>query len=207
MTSGPGPTPGSEPRLLADREEPWPVVGSRDLHRDDWLVALREDVVHPPGHPEDQHHRLVLEHPGAVVVLAVDEHERVCCLRQYRHAGGGPMIELPAGLKDAAGEEPVATAARELREEAELQAGSWKELLVLSPSAGITTEVQHVFLARDLAHATRGDFEPHGEEAHMEVFWVPVHELLEAILDLRVRESPLVAAVLAYVHLKHSGRL
>ena len=82
---------------LADEHLSWPVVGTRDLHRDDWVVALREDVVQRPGHPEETFGRLVVEHPGAVVVLALDEEERVCCLRQYRHAAGGVFIELPAG--------------------------------------------------------------------------------------------------------------
>ena len=85
---------------LADRPMSWPVVSSRDLHRDDWVVALREDVITRPGHRE-QFSRISLEHPGAVVVLAVDDDERVMCLRQYRHTSGYEFVELPAGLKDA----------------------------------------------------------------------------------------------------------
>src|ERR687894_132723 len=112
---------GEEP--LADRPARWPVVSSRDLHRDAWVVALREDVLSRPGHPEDEFTRISLEHPGAVVVLAVDEEERVVCLRQYRHTSGHEFIELPAGLRDAGDEPPVETAKRELQEEAELAAG------------------------------------------------------------------------------------
>ena len=74
----------------------WPVVSSRDLHRDSWVVALREDVITRPGHDE-QFSRISLEHPGAVVVLAADDDERVMCLRQYRHTSGYEFVELPAG--------------------------------------------------------------------------------------------------------------
>ncbi len=191
---------------LADKPLTWPVLRSRDIHRDAWVVGLREDVVQRPGHPETMH-RLVLEHPGAVVVLAVDDQRRVCCLRQYRHAGGGDFIELPAGLLDKDGEDPQVTAARELREEAQLQAEEWRHLLTLNPSAGITTELQHIYLARGLSHADRGDFELRGEEAEMEQFWAPVDELLEAVLAGQVREGPLAAAVLAFDALERRGRL
>lgn len=200
-----------EARELADElaDEPlgWPVLGSRDLHRDSWVVALREDTVQRPGHPDETFGRLVVEHPGAVVVLALDESERVCCLRQYRHAGQAVFIELPAGLRDQDGEDPQVTAARELQEEAELHAQHWRHLATLYPSAGITDELHHLYLATGLSHSGRGDFVPHAEEAEMEQVWVPVDDLIEAVLDGRVREAPLAAAVLTYDALRQRGRL
>ncbi|WP_445259300.1 NUDIX domain-containing protein [Nocardioides aurantiacus] len=192
---------------LEDDRVSWPVVATRDLHRDDWVVALREDRVARPGHPDEVMRRLVLEHPGAAVVLAVDDQERVCCLRQYRHAAGGTLTELPAGLLDVAGEDPRLTAERELREEVQLQATTWRHLLTLNPSAGITTEVQHVYLATGLAFADRGDFALHGEEAEMRTVWVPMDDLVEAVLDQRITEAPMAAAVLAYDALRRRGRL
>jgi ADP-ribose pyrophosphatase len=192
---------------IADDPHAWPVISSRDIHRDDWVIVLREDIVQRPGHPEETFGRLVIEHPGAVVVLAVDDEERVCCLRQYRHAGGAVFIELPAGILDAEDEDPQVTAARELREEVELQAEHWRRLLTLYPTAGITSELHHIFLARGLSHADRGDFELHAEEAEMEKFWVPFEELLDAVLEERVREGPLAAAVLAYEVHRTRGRL
>ena len=191
---------------LADRPMSWPVVSTHDLHRDDWVVALREDVITRPGHPE-QFSRISLEHPGAVVVLAVDDDERVMCLRQYRHTSGYEFVELPAGLKDAGDEPPVETAKRELREEVELEAAEWRLLLSTFGSAGISDEVHEIFLARGLSHAPRGDFEMRHEEAEMEQFWVPMPDLLEAVLDRRVRQGPLVQAVLAYAVLKQRGTL
>lgn len=200
-------TTAPAPAALADRPATWPVRETRDLHRDDWIVALREDVVGRPGHPDDRFRRIALEHPGAVVVLAVDDDERVLCLRQYRHANQQDFVELPAGLRDAGDEPPVETAKRELREEAELAASSWQQLLATYASAGITTEVHEIFLARGLSRASRGDFEMHAEEAEMEVFWVPMADLLDAALDGRVRQGPLVLAVLAYDVLKRRGGL
>ena len=191
---------------LEDRPMSWPVVRTRDIHRDEWVVALREDVITRPGHTEE-FARLSVEHPGAVIVLAVDDRERVMCLRQYRHTSGHEFVELPAGLRDAGDEPPVDTAARELREEAELQASQWRLLLSTYPSAGITDEVHHIFLARGLSPASRGDFEMRHEEAEMERFWVPVDDLLEAVLEGRVREGPLAQAVLAYAVLRQRGTL
>ena len=133
---------------LTDQPESWPVTASRDIHRDDWVVTLREDQVHRPHHPEDSFGRLVLEHPGAVVVLAVDDDERVCLISQYRHAAGGRFIELPAGLRDAGAEDPVEVARRELREEVELQASDWRLLMESVPTAGITSERHWIYLAQ-----------------------------------------------------------
>lgn len=192
---------------LADRPAAWPVVSSRDLHRDTWIVALREDVVTRPGHPDDEFVRISLEHPGAVVILAVDDQEQVLCLRQYRHTNQSEFVELPAGLRDAEGEPPVETAKRELREEAELAATSWQLLLSTFASAGISEEAHDIFLARGLSSAPRGDFEMMHEEAEMEVFWAPMSDLLDAVLDGRVRQGPLAQAVLAYDVLKRRGAL
>ena len=194
------------PDELADRPMAWPVVSSQDLHRDDWVVALREDRITRPGHSEE-FSRLSLEHPGAVVVLAVDDDERVMCLRQYRHTSGHEFVELPAGLRDAGDEPAVETAKRELREEAELDAADWRLLLSTFASAGISDEVHEIFLARGLTHAPRGDFEMEHEEAEMERFWVPMADLLEAVLEGRVRQGPLAQAVLAYDVLKRRGAL
>ncbi len=193
--------------LLADRPASWPVSRSRDLHRDAWIVALREDVVTRPGHPDDEFVRISLEHPGAVVILAVDDEERVLCLRQYRHTTQREFVELPAGLRDAGDEPSVETAKRELREEAELAATSWQLLLSTFASAGITEEVHEIYLARGLSVAPRGDFAMVHEEAEMEVFWAPMSELLDAVLDGRVRQGPLAQAVLAYDVLKGRGAL
>ena len=192
----PEPDPASP--VVGDRPESWPVSSSRDLFRDDWVMALRSDVLSRPGHGHEEFRRLVLEHPGAVLVLAVDEEERVLVLEQYRHPVGRRFVELPAGLCDVDGEDPLTTAQRELLEEAELRASSWEHLLTTHPSPGISSERIVVFLAKGLSAAHRGDFEPSHEEADMSTSWVPLDELVDAVLQSRVTDGPLGLAVLAY---------
>lgn len=183
--------------FLADQQGTWEVENSEDLFRDDWVIALRADRIRPPEDDQEPLRRLVLEHPGAAVVLAVDDDDRVFCLRQYRHAGGGTFVELPAGLCDVSGEAPIEAARRELREEAGLQAADWTHVTSAFASPGISAEVHHFFLARGISQADRGDFVPHGEEALMETKWVPREELRAAILDGRVADAPVILALLA----------
>lgn len=187
-----------DPRL-ADEPESWPVRSTTDLHRDEWVVALRSDQVVRPDDPGGRpFRRLVLEHPGAAMVLALDDEDRVCCLRQYRHPAGRRFVELPAGICDAPGEDPLEVARRELCEEAELQAAEWTPLLSVYASPGISSEMHHVYLARGLSPAPRGDFELHHEEAEMELLWVPLAQLRDAVLDGRCQDAPVALAVLAH---------
>jgi 8-oxo-dGDP phosphatase len=182
---------------LEDVAESWPVVRSEDLHRDDWIVALRADHIVPPDDPDHEpFRRLVLEHPGAAVILAVDDDEQVVCVRQYRHPAQHRFVELPAGLCDAEGEDPLEVARRELREEVLLSATDWTHLTSAYSSPGISAELIHYYLARGLTPVGRGDFELEHEEADMEVLRVPFADLLAAVLDGRVTDAPVIVAVL-----------
>jgi 8-oxo-dGTP pyrophosphatase MutT (NUDIX family) len=120
----------------------------------------------------------IVRHPGGAAVVAVDEREQVCLLRQYRHASGGWLWELPAGKLEM--HEPAdATAKRELLEEAGLKAAIWKKLgeIILTP--GFCDEVIHLYLARQLTAR------PAQPEAHelFEIHWVPFTTALEQIYD------------------------
>jgi ADP-ribose pyrophosphatase len=185
---------GEPLRELSDVPESWPVLATEDLYRTDWVMALRLDEIHAPENAQS-FQRLVLEHPGAVIVLAVDDRRRAYCLWQYRHPAHRRFVELPAGLLDADGESPEDTARRELREEAGLEAGAWTLLGSTWSSPGITSEVMHFFLARDLRDVD-DDFERTHEEAEMTGEWVPVAELRTAVLEGRVGDGPLVQALL-----------
>lgn len=183
---------------LRDEPASWPVTESEDLHRDGWVVALRADRVARPGADDEApFRRIVLEHPGAAVILALDADDRVFCLKQYRHAAQMRFVELPAGLLDVAGEDALNVAQRELREEGALTAERWTHLVTTYPSPGISSEKASIFLAEGLGETDRGDFVLRHEEADMEALWVPFEELLDGVLAGRITDAPVVIAVLA----------
>lgn len=208
MTSDARFSDSTTPLTEWDAAESWPVASSEDLHRDGWVISLRADRINRPGHEDDDpFRRLVLEHPGAAVVLALDEDERALVISQYRHPARRRFVELPAGLLDYPGEDALDVAVRELREEAAYEAAEWTPLLSTYSSPGISEEIHHFFLARGLTASDRDGFELEHEEAEMSLHWVPFEELLDAVLDGRATDSPLVQAVLAYAALKSRGRV
>ena len=110
--------------------------------------------------------------------MALDHQDQVCLLRQYRHAGGGWIWELPAGLLED-NEPPHTTAARELVEEAGLQANRWDTLGKTLVTPGYSDEVIYLYLARELARV------PAQPEEHelFEVHWIPFDQALEQVHD------------------------
>jgi 8-oxo-dGDP phosphatase len=184
-------------QAFGDEPEAWPVHSSEDVWRGSAPFAVRLDEISMPGEPE-RFGRLVLEHPGAVVVLAVDDDDRVLVLRQYRHAVEHRLLELPAGLLDQPDEDPLEAARRELLEEAGLEAGRWEHLTTVHNSPGITSERIVLYLAKDLRPGDRGDFTPAHEEADMSLHWVHMDDLLAAVLDGRATDGPLLIAVLLH---------
>jgi len=113
----------------------------------------------------------IAHHPGGAAVVALDASGRVCLLRQFRHAAGGWLTELPAGKLDD-GEPPLECAQRELAEEAGMLARRWDRLGEYFSSPGVFTEVIHLFLARDL-EATEARPEEHEV---FEASWIPLDE-------------------------------
>ncbi len=192
-----------EPSPLADLAAPRPVLGretvweGRKFTMQSELVDLGDagTVV-----------REFLGHPGSVVVLALDDEERVLMLRQYRHPVRAELWELPAGLRDEPGEPAVRTAARELAEEADVVAHRWWRLVDFLASPGCSDERIEVFLARDLTPVPADErHERHAEELDMVAAWVPLDEVVDAILARRVHNPAAVVGVLAAVAARASG--
>ena len=161
--------------------------------------SVRRDLISVPGRPEEQFGRLVLEHPGAVMVLALDEQERALVVEQYRHPARMRFVEFPAGLLDAEDEDPVLAAQRELREEGLVLAERWTHLMTTYSSPGLSSERISLYLAEGLTPAPdRGGFVLEHEEADMTVSWVALDELLDGVRAGRITDGPTAQALLAY---------
>lgn len=158
------------------------------------VMALRSDEVVMPGGRVAV--REIVEHPGAVAIAALDDDDRLAMLRQYRHAVRARLWELPAGLLDVAGEDPLATAQRELAEEAGLAAAEWSVLLDLVPSPGFSDESVRVYLARGLTEVPRPE-PADDEEAELVRRWVTLRVAVSMALGGRIVNGVTAAAVLA----------
>jgi len=150
--------------------------------------------------------REIVEHPGAVAVVAIDHEDNVVLVRQYRHPIGEYLLELPAGLLDVEGESALDAARRELFEEAALTARDWYLLVDLYPSPGMSTEAIRVYLARDLATVPTSErFEPEHEEITMTVERMPLLNAVHLALEGALNNATAVAGVLAAVVARSTG--
>lgn len=140
--------------------------------------------------------REYMDHTGAVAILALDDEDRVLLIKQYRHPVRMRDWEIPAGLLDVAEEHPLLAAQRELAEEADLTGARWDVLGEFYTTPGGSDEAIRIYLARDLAAAPEV-FARSAEEADIEVRWVPLDEVVDAVLDRRVQNPSLVVGALA----------
>src|SRR3954452_15075180 len=190
---------GAGDRVLADRPESWPGHDVERIWNGPAPFSVRRDMISVPGYPDEQFGRLVLEHPGAVMILALDDEERALVIEQYRHPARMRFAELPAGLLDVEKEDPVVAAQRELQEEGLVLADRWTHLLTTYSSPGLSSEKIAYFLAEGLSGAEdRAGFEPAHEELDMTLAWVPVEELLDGVREGRITDGPTAQALLAY---------
>jgi 8-oxo-dGTP pyrophosphatase MutT (NUDIX family) len=171
----------------------FPVAETTDIYRGK-VMALRADEVVMPGGGAAR--REIIEHPGAVAIAALDPDDRIMMIYQYRHALGRRLWEMPAGLLDVAGEDPLETARRELREEAGLEAAEWAVLLDIAPSPGFSDESVRVFLARGLTAVGRPEMHD-DEEADLTTRWVTLSVAVRMVLAGTIVNGVTAAAVLA----------
>lgn len=157
------------------------------------IVALRRDTLAMPGGRDAK--REIVEHFGAVAVVALDAEGRVAMVEQYRHSVRRRLLELPAGLLDFYQEPELETAKRELQEEAGLAASEWGVLVDLVTSPGFAEEAVRVFIARGLTQVERPAAED--EEADMDLRWLPLAEAREAVMRGEIVNSIAVAGILA----------
>lgn len=154
------------------------------------LIRLNSEAV---SMPDGRRVELdIVRHPGGAVVVAVNADDEVCMLRQFRHAAGGVIWELPAGCIDPGeADAPLATARRELEEEAGLVARDWQDLGSIYSTPGFCDEVLYLFLARDLAETSTD----HGADEHIEVRWLSMSEALRMVMDNEIRDAKTVAGL------------
>ena len=137
-------------------------------------------------------------HPGAVGVVALDGQGKVILLRQYRHPVREILWELPAGLLDVAGEEPLAAAQRELYEEGAFRADRWDFLIDAFTSPGGCNEKIRLFLARGLYGVADDDrFQGVDEESELEVHWVDLNEAVSWTMSGRILNGMCTIGLLA----------
>ena len=133
----------------------------------------------------------IVHHPGGAAVVAIDDAQRVCLLRQYRPAAGGWVWELPAGRLEP-GEPPQATAVRELMEEAGCSASHWESLGSILSSPGVFDEIIHLYLARGLS---AGEVQ-HEQHEVIEVHWMPLDAAVRQATDGILRDGKTVTGLL-----------
>jgi 8-oxo-dGDP phosphatase len=190
--------------MIRDTTERWPVDSSEEL-ADGRLVRLRRDLVRMPDGGVAA--REVLEHPGAVAVVALDPHQRVLMIRQYRHPVSRLLWEIPAGLRDVAGEPLRVTAQRELLEEAGCRATQWHVLADFFSSPGISTERVRIFLARDVAMVPEAErtYVRRDEEAQLILAWVPLDEAVDRLMGGELHNGVTAIGILSAYAARQQG--
>ncbi|WP_329016682.1 NUDIX hydrolase [Streptomyces sp. NBC_00690] len=181
-------------RSIEDIAEEWQVTATEVPFQGKKTSVRTDEVVMPDGSVVRRDYQV---HPGSVAVLALDAEDRVVVLRQYRHPVRQRLWEIPAGLLDVPGENPLHAAQRELYEEAHIKAEQWWVLTDVYTTPGGCDEAVRIFLARDLSEAEGQRFEVSEEEADMELARVPLPELVHGALAGRLHNNCLVVGVLA----------
>jgi ADP-ribose pyrophosphatase len=172
------------------------VVSSRTVYRGPVFWVTTDHVQEPGGVTA---RRDVIHHTGSVVVLAVDDSgstPRVLLERQYRHAAGDYLWELPAGRIDP-GEQELAAARRELLEETGYQASKWKRILKFYASPGFVAETMAVFLATGLR---AGEAQPEEDEIIYKRL-VPLPTAVNMAVRGTIRDAKTISSVLWLDHM------
>ncbi|MFF4016657.1 NUDIX domain-containing protein [Streptomyces sp. NPDC001843] len=181
---------------IKDTAEAWEIRATETPFTGNKTSVRTDDVVMPDGSVVRRDYQV---HPGSVAVLALDADDRVLLIKQYRHPVRHKLWEIPAGLLDVPGENPLHAAQRELYEEAHVKAEDWRVLTDVYTTPGGCDESVRIFLARGLSEAEGERFEVEDEESDMEHARVPVDELVRGVLAGELHNNCLVVGVLSLV--------
>jgi 8-oxo-dGTP pyrophosphatase MutT (NUDIX family) len=175
------------------------TIEKRTTHFRGRVISLTlDEVTLPNGHRASLE---IVHHPGGAAVVALDAQRRVCLLKQYRHAAGQWLWELPAGKLEP-GEPPLNTAQRELVEEAGVDAANWQSLGQCIPSPGVLTEVVHLYLATGLKPVTAT---PEAAEV-FEVHWIGIDEAYRQVLDGTICDAKTAVGLARALQPRVSGK-
>ncbi len=164
------------------------------------IIRLTKDTIRLVNGEEAL--REVVHHSGGAAVVALNEKNEIALVRQYRHAVGREMVEIPAGKREE-GEDPRETAIRELREEAGVTADHVEDFGRVLPTCAYCTEVDHIFLATGL-HPCGQDLD---QDEFLSVFWAPLSHVVQQVLNGEIDDAKTVSGVLRayYRQLGQSG--
>lgn len=179
---------------VADEPYVHPLV-NRERKFTGRVISVDTDVVNVGGQIVS---RDVVRHPGAAAVVAINDNNEVLLVRQYRHPVGHLLWEIPAGLLDVEGEDPLECAKRELLEEGGATAARYEPLLSPFVTPGGSDEVIHIYLARDITMNEAGRvMTGEAEEADMPQAWVPLDQAVQAVIEGKISNNITATALLA----------
>ena len=170
---------------------------SSEVVRRGRILEFRIDTVEAAdGHRST---RDIAGHAGGVCVVAIDADDRVLLVRQWRHAIGDALLEIPAGTldrePDGSVEDQAVAAARELEEETGSRAGTWRYLGGFYTAPGFTNELMHLYLATDLSATHEGGLMP-DEDERLELYPVPFAEAVAKAEQGEIRDAKSIVGLL-----------
>ena len=180
------------------------LVSSKLSYKGKVFDVYTDTVIEPGGHKNT---RDVIRHNGSVVIVAVDDSRNpddpdIIMERQYRHAAGQYLIELPAGTRDP-GENPLAAAKRELAEETGFRAKSWTMLVKYFASPGFLGEWMQIYLAQRISEG-KAALE---EDEDLEVMRVPFSEAMNLVEQGKIHDGKTLIGLSLYDRVRRNGRL
>jgi ADP-ribose pyrophosphatase len=183
------------------------LISSEVLRRSRVLEFRIDTVEAADGHRST---RDIAAHPGGVCVVAIDDEDRVLLVRQWRHAVGRALLEIPAGTldrnPDGSIEEHAGAAARELEEETGSRAGTWRYLGAFYTAPGFTSELMHLYLATSLVPVHEGGLAP-DEDERLELQALPFDEALAMVERGELPDAKTIVGVLLVARLRAGGEV